>query len=197
MGNSKMPELTEISALKKPSVHMKDEGRVLSLIQAMSRGGKHKLQVVADFDNTLTRFKLNDIKCVGCHKALDDSPRLPDTYRHQAHGLRNHYYPIEIDPHLTNEQKLPLMVEWWTQSHNLLIEYGLNQNAIEQIVKESNLYFRDGCSDYYNTLNNAGVPLLIFSAGLGNIIEAALKQQATFHDNMKIVSNFMEFDSKG
>lgn len=27
--------------------------------------------------------------------------------------LLNTYYPIEIDPHRTAEEKLPLMVEWW------------------------------------------------------------------------------------
>jgi len=192
-----MPEKLEIMALKKSSVHMKDETRVMNLISSIIRGGKEKLQVVADFDNTLTRFMLNGTKCVGCHKALDESVRLSEEYRKKGNGLRAHYYPIEIDPKLTDEEKLPLMVEWWTQSHNLLIEYGLNKNDIEQIVKESNLYFRDGCKDYFDMLNESEVPLLVFSAGLGNIIEAAVKQQATLHENMKIVSNFMEFDSKG
>lgn len=26
--------------------------------------------------------------------------------------LKNKYYPIEIDPHLTMEEKYPFMVEW-------------------------------------------------------------------------------------
>ncbi len=38
------------------------------------------------------------------------------------------------------------------------------------------------------------VPLLVFSAGLGNVIQEAIVQQASLHDNMKIISNMMTFN---
>lgn len=30
----------------------------------------------------------------------------------QLYKLKDTYYPIEIDPHLTTEEKYPFMVEW-------------------------------------------------------------------------------------
>ena len=45
-------------------------------------------------------------------------------------------------------------------------------------------------------LDNAGVPLLIFSAGIGDVIEEVIKQQAVLHDNIRIVSNYMDFNTQ-
>ncbi len=76
-------------------------------------------------------------------EALDDSPLLPEDYRTKANALRAHFYPIEIDPSLTIEQKIPLMVEWWTGGHNLLIEHRcLNRNKLREIVAGAKLYLR-------------------------------------------------------
>ena len=76
-------------------------------------------------------------------EALDDSPLLPADYRTKANALRAHFYPIEIDPSLTIEQKIPLMVEWWTGGHNLLIEHRcLNRNKLREIVAGAKLYLR-------------------------------------------------------
>ena len=40
------------------------------------------------------------------------------------------------------------------------------------------------------------VPVLIFSAGLGDLIHVMLDQQAKDHDNIKVVSNYMRFDEE-
>ena len=56
--------------------------------------------------------------------------------------------------------------------------------------------FRDGCDWLFDELHKCDVPLLIFSAGVGDIIQEVLKQQYTVYDNMKIVSNFMDFDKE-
>ena len=40
------------------------------------------------------------------------------------------------------------------------------------------------------------MPLLIFSAGVGDVVVEAVKQRAVLHDNVKVVSNFMDFDSQ-
>lgn len=195
----KYSSLNEIGVpeLSRQSVHVKDPKYVASVITDLIQAGDNKLQVVADFDFTLSCFIKNGEKCVSCHKALDDSPLLPDDYRNQAHALRDHYYPLEIDPHLTKEEKFPLMEEWWNKSHQLLIDYKLSRHDIEEIVQNSKLFLRQGCTDTFELLHKHGIPLMIFSAGLGDIIKEAIAHQATMYDNMKIVGNFMAFDNKG
>lgn len=41
------------------------------------------------------------------------------------------------------------------------------------------------------------VPVLVFSAGIGNIIEIMLKELNCYHPNMHVVSNFLQYDSDG
>lgn len=55
---------------------------------------------------------------------------------------------------------------------------------------------RDDCLWFFDELHQHRIPLLIFSAGIGDIIEEVITQQARMLDNMKIVSNFMDFDSE-
>jgi len=55
---------------------------------------------------------------------------------------------------------------------------------------------RDGSNWLFDELHKHSVPLLIFSAGVGDVVMEAVKQRAVLHDNVKVVSNFMDFDSK-
>jgi hypothetical protein len=42
-----------------------------------------------------------------------------------------------------------------------------------------------------------GVPVLIFSAGVGDVLEEVLRREDAFFPNLKVVSNYMEFDETG
>lgn len=48
----------------------------------------------------------------------------------------------------------------------------------------------------FQSLNKHNVPLLIFSAGVGDILKEVLRQQNLLLPNMKIIANFMQFDEK-
>lgn len=49
----------------------------------------------------------------------------------------------------------------------------------------------------FQQLNKEKVPLLIFSAGLGDIIELTIERYyCPLYDNMKVVSNYMSFDDQ-
>jgi len=56
--------------------------------------------------------------------------------------------------------------------------------------------YRDGSDWLFDELHKHSVPLLIFSAGIGDVVMEAVKQRGRLHDNIKIVSNFMDFDSE-
>ena len=55
---------------------------------------------------------------------------------------------------------------------------------------------RDGCEWMLSHLNRLQVPLLVFSGGIGDIIEEVFRQQATLHGNIKIISNYMDFNQE-
>uniref|UniRef100_F6TJ24 5'-nucleotidase n=1 Tax=Equus caballus TaxID=9796 RepID=F6TJ24_HORSE len=187
----------QVSILMKATVLMRQPGRVQEIVGALRRGGGDRLQVISDFDMTLSRFAYNGKRCPSSHNILDDSKIISEECRKELKMLLHHYYPIEIDPHRTIKEKLPHMVEWWTKAHNLLCQQKIRKSQIAQVVRESNAMLREGYKTFFNTLYQNNVPLFIFSAGIGDILEEIIQQMKVFHPNIHIVSNYMDFDEDG
>ncbi|XP_025296591.2 7-methylguanosine phosphate-specific 5'-nucleotidase [Canis lupus dingo] len=187
----------EVSTLMKATVLMRQPGRVQEIVGALRRGGGDRLQIISDFDMTLSRFAYNGKRCPSSYNILDNSKIISEECRNELKALLHHYYPIEIDPHRTIKEKLPHMVEWWTKAHDLLCQQKIQKFQIAQVVKESNAMLREGYKTFFNTLYQNNIPLFIFSAGIGDILEEIIRQMKVFHPNIHIVSNYMDFDEDG
>ncbi|XP_017284994.1 cytosolic 5'-nucleotidase 3 [Kryptolebias marmoratus] len=186
-----------IPELSNPSVCMKDPQRVREILQAISEAGSSTLQVISDFDMTLTRFSYNGKRCPTCHNILDNSKAISSGCKQKLDELLKTYYPIEIDTSRSVEEKLPLMVEWWTKAHDLLVEQKIRKDDLAEAVRESEAMLREGYELFFDHLHKHGVPLLIFSAGIGDVLEEVIRQVQVFHSNVKIFSNYMDFDESG
>ncbi|KAL7378350.1 hypothetical protein ABVT39_012188 [Epinephelus coioides] len=186
-----------IPELSNPSVCMKDPQRVQEILQSMVKAGSNTVQVISDFDMTLTRFAYNGKRCPTCHNILDNSKLISTDCREQLKQLLNTYYPIEIDSSRPVEEKLPLMVEWWTKAHDLLVEQKIKKDLLATVVQESDAMLRDGYQLLFDHLHEHSIPLLIFSAGIGDILEEVIRQAGVFHPNVKVFSNYMDFDESG
>ena len=81
---------------------------------------------------------------------------------------------------------------------SLLSCYIIYVMDINQHFKDSNIgvFCRDGSDWLLQQLDNCQVPLLVFSAGIGDIIEEVFRQRSKMYDNIKIVSNFMHFNQE-
>ncbi|KFR11672.1 7-methylguanosine phosphate-specific 5'-nucleotidase, partial [Opisthocomus hoazin] len=132
---------------------------------------------------------------------LDNSRVISEDGKRKLKDLLHHYYPIEIDPNRTLEEKRPLMVEWWTRAHELLSQQKIQKGDIAQIVRESDVMLRygrgDGFKELFDQLHKYNVPLFIFSAGVGDILEEIIRQANVFYSNVNVVSNYMDFDDEG
>lgn len=53
---------------------------------------------------------------------------------------------------------------------------------------------REGYEQFFDRLHQHDVPVFIFSAGLGDVLEEIIRQAGVYHPNVKVVSNFMDFD---
>ncbi|XP_062967483.1 7-methylguanosine phosphate-specific 5'-nucleotidase isoform X2 [Cynocephalus volans] len=187
----------EVSTLMKTTALMRQPGRVQEIVGALRRGGGHRLQVISDFDMTLSRFACNGKRCPSSHNILDNSKIVTEECRRELTALFHHYYAIEIDPHRTIKEKLPHMVDWWTRAHNLLCQQKIQKFQIAQVVRESNAMLREGYKTFFNTLYHNNIPLFIFSAGIGDILEEIIRQMKVFYPNVHIVSNYMDFNEDG
>lgn len=157
--------------------------------------GPGKLQVIADFDATLTRYWINGSRGQSSHGLLQQDNSEYDVKRQQ---LYDYYHPLEFSPTISIEEKTKLMEEWWEKTHSLLVEGGLTYSAIRNSVSSATIAFREGVVELFEYLEERDVPILIFSAGLADIIEEVLKQKLhRSFKNVKIVSNRMVFDNNG
>ncbi|KAK6311578.1 cytosolic 5'-nucleotidase 3-like [Coregonus clupeaformis] len=186
-----------IPELSNPSVFMRDPQRVEEIIKTMQMDSTSTIQVISDFDMTLTRFAYNGKRCPTSHNILDNSKLISEECKAQLKDLLNTYYPIEIDSKRTAEEKLPLMVEWWTKAHTLLVQQRIRKDLLQDVVKESDAMLREGYQLFFDHLQEHSIPLLIFSAGVGDVLEEVIRQAGVFHPNVKVFSNYMDFDETG
>ncbi|XXG74054.1 hypothetical protein AAC387_Pa07g2873 [Persea americana] len=162
---------------------------------AIRLDGPSKLQVIADFDSTLTKYWINGLRGNSSHGLLKQRNPVYDIKRKELH---DYYQPLEFSPTVPIEEKTRLMEEWWGKTHALLIEGGLTYDSIKRSVANAVIAFREGVAELFEFLEEREVPVLIFSAGLADIIEEVFRQK--LHrpfKNVKIVSNRMMFDDGG
>ncbi|XP_049320679.1 7-methylguanosine phosphate-specific 5'-nucleotidase isoform X2 [Astyanax mexicanus] len=186
-----------VPELAKPSAILKEREKVEKIIHNIRSAGPGKLQVISDFDMTLTRFAYNGNRCPTTHNILHNSTLISEECKSKMSELLSHYYPIEIDDTRSVEEKTPLMVEWWTKAHNLLVEQQIGKDQLAEAVRESNAMLREGYQGFFDLLKHHSIPLLIFSAGVGDILEEVIRHNGVFHPNVRVFSNYMEYNEKG
>lgn len=73
---------------------------------------------------------------------MDNSSAMPDFYRKEANQLLERYYPIEVDPHMTEAEKIPHMMEWYNKIHALILKCHVHKSSLKGMVSESNTMLR-------------------------------------------------------
>nr|XP_027111233.1 7-methylguanosine phosphate-specific 5'-nucleotidase A-like isoform X1 [Coffea arabica] len=176
-------------------VVVKDPQSLRHKISSIRLAGPEKLQVIADFDATLTKYWIDGRRGQSSHGLLrQGSPE----YDEKRQKLYEYYHPLEFDPTIPLDQKAKLMEEWWGKSHALLVEGGLTYDAIKKSVTNSTIAFREGVVELFKFLEEKDVPVLVFSAGLADIIEEVFRQKLhRSFKNVRVVSNQMIFDQNG
>ncbi|SPQ97769.1 5'-nucleotidase [Plasmodiophora brassicae] len=168
--------------------------------QILFRGGKSALQVIMDFDYTITgQFLENGDMASSTHGVFSRSGLLPESFVQLERDLYEKYYQHEIDPNLTQEERFEYMKEWWTLAHENLVRHRITVPLIEECLHplRSEIVLRHGCRQLLNLLQKNDIPLLVFSAGIADIIERYMEQQGLHLDNVHILSNRMVMDEAG
>jgi len=159
--------------------------------------GANSIQVVTDFDKTLTTAFCKGKKNNSTISQIRHNNFLGDDYTTKTYSLFDKYYPIENDSTLSVEEKIPYMEEWWTKHLTILVEYGLNTKVIDKVINIQSKYLRKGYKKFFKTLSSKNIPVLILSSGLGDVIEGVLKKKKSLTKNIHVISNFFEFDKTG
>ena len=144
--------------------------------------------VVLDFDKTITKKESLD-----SWMALLDFEIYGEECKKEIEELNAKYSPMELDYTLEEETKKRHMVEWYQKSMDLLYKYQISYSNLVKALKKDTLNFRKGAKGFLQNLYQQKVPVIILSAGIGNVIEEFLKKQECYYDNIHIISNFITF----
>lgn len=165
-------------------------------------GGARNLAVISDFDRTITSCFVGKKRCASCYNVADGalSPEMVQ-YKQQ---IFDYYFPIEKDPNKTMEEKKPYMLEWYQKSNDSLVDGGFRREWLQRAVRTAReagtLALRPGFAELLNTLQSHNLPVLIFSAGIANVITeifAQLLPSVPLAKTTQVVGNEMNFDSGG
>jgi len=163
------------------------------------KDGKNKIHIVSDFDRTITYgLTTEKNKTPTVISQLRSDPKyLGEKYQGEANKLFDIYHPIEINPSVSLEEKNKKMHEWWRKHFDLLIKFGVSKNLIKRVVKERPLSFRKGTLEFMDFLDKNNIPIVFVSASSGDMLIEYMKKNNLMKQNVYILGNLYEFDSKG
>jgi len=151
---------------------------------------ENNVYIAIDFDRTITSMESVD--------SWDASGKiLGEDFKKELEEFYQIYAPIEQDYSIPFKEKEKAMEIWYSKCMDLYYKYNLTQEKIENSIDNSDLIFRDGAKEFLKDMYEKNIPVIILSAGIGNVIERFLKTNNCYFDNMYIISNFIEFDNSG
>uniref|UniRef100_A0A1L8DXY4 5'-nucleotidase n=1 Tax=Nyssomyia neivai TaxID=330878 RepID=A0A1L8DXY4_9DIPT len=188
----------DIDVLCSASCKIKDPARVERILRELVAGGTGRLQIVTDFDYTITKQRMdNGQKVLSSFGIFDQCKSLPQHFRKESQLLYEKYRPIEVDPTVPMPEKVEAMIEWWRLSNELLKGFKFDAKEIDDVAARFKDSLRDGTHELFGELNRLQVPVLVFSAGLGDSVVSILQHAAVLLPNVKVVSNFLQYQDDG
>jgi len=187
----------ELESHKSP-IYISNPTNFADKIDKIVSAGLMNLMAIVDFDFTLSRFTLNGEKCWTTHSVLEDAMKGHDVYYQKSLELKAKYTPIEYCPIMSIEEKIPYMIEWWDGSHELTVKSQFRESELEKYCAGANVHLRDGANELVRLLDENSVPVLVFSAGVQDIIERFLRREmSSIPSSVHVISNKMEFSEEG
>jgi cytosolic 5'-nucleotidase 3 len=176
---------------------IKDKKDFENKLNKIKKEGIKSLHVISDFDKTITKAKVKGQKTHTTIAQIREGNYLSEEYVKRSYELYNKYHPFETNNTLSEDKINKKMVEWWSSHINLLVEQRMNGSIVKEIIKRRSIKLRKNANVLFNALHEKKIPFLIFSAGVGDIIQGHLKSEGLLYNNICIISNFFNYDKKG
>ncbi|MBE6140057.1 MAG: hypothetical protein E7172_00735 [Firmicutes bacterium] len=145
--------------------------------------------ILSDFDRTLTTSD-----SPSSWDVLSTIGKFSSYYHQEVEKLHQKYRPIELDESLAINIKMNAMEKWWQSHIDLLIAQKFHKSDLKKI-NHNHLKLRNGVKEFLTKIAQLDIPIIIVSAGIGNVIESFFKKNNCFFKNMHIVSNYIKFEN--
>ncbi|XP_055337287.1 cytosolic 5'-nucleotidase 3-like [Paramacrobiotus metropolitanus] len=180
-----------------PNIAIRDGQHVRKVIHNLINDGDHRLQIITDFDYTLTRYAKNGDPCDTTYQVVEQSETMPKEYREMTAKLRNKYLPMQQNPDLSPKEREDGMHNWLTKSHELMKQYKVRVKDIPKCVQNSSATLRAKVPIFLSKVGLRKVPVTIFSAGLSAVVKEILEHQVCLSDNITVVANEFSHNDEG
>ncbi len=176
-------------------VIISDRKKFNEKLRILKSGGAKALHIITDFDRTLTKEFISCTKVsLSYHPVYECFKK--EEYKKKIKEMFDYYIPLESDHTLSIEEKSKLMEEWWNRYFELVKEYGITEEDLDREAEKVKWNFREGIDEFFGMLRKSEVPVLIFSAGVGNLIHFYLKKQGIGEENLRVISNNLIFENR-
>lgn len=186
-----------LQILNQDHCHFKDATALRDKLEQFVSDGIKSCQIITDFDRTLTKAFVEGRPAHASYGVIDDSSYIPGWAVEELNSLKAKYFPIEMSTSLTEAEKLPYMIDWYNSAFQVAIKAGIKRHMLPPMVRESTVQLRDGADQFFHLCTENKIPIYILSAGVGDVIEEILKQQAEIPPQLKLVANYYSYDSNG
>lgn len=158
-------------------------------IKSLNKLTPNDIYILTDFDGTITKVT-SDSSWASIFK----NPQVSQEFIDECTKIYEHYHKYEVDENLSLEEKLPIMKEWYEQNIATLKKFNITKDIIDYAANNNRIIdFRDGAADFLKRMFEKNIPVIIISAGVGNIIEQFLIKNNCNYPNIYICSNFLEY----
>jgi len=133
-------------------------------VARFSEAGSDQLQVIFDFDRTLTTNLQGSSENISSSHIMNFS--LPPDGRKNYQQLFEYYRPLEIAGTMTTADA----VEWWSRAMRLFVDYRVDMTCIKQDFL-SKVSIRPHTKEVLDLCKKLEIPTIILSAGVKNVID--------------------------
>lgn len=170
-------------------VYCKNPNNVVSKAEFFAPNNTY---VVFDFDGTMALahgFRRSYMTSFGVFKMIWKD------YEKINGKLYEKYHKIEVDPSIPDTIKRQKMGEWNERVIDFLVGKNID-SAISEIIKRKLLTPRNGLLELLNFFGEQSIPIIVSSAGLGNIIPPFI-QSLGYNGGIYYHINWLETDHNG
>ncbi|KAI9296833.1 HAD-superfamily hydrolase [Neoconidiobolus thromboides FSU 785] len=178
------------------NIHYKNKTHLETKLQRLVQDGYNKLYIISDFDATLTKYSFNGKKMLNTHKVITQTDIVSEGFKIKELEVNAKYIQYVKNYTKNFEENEEHIVNWWNAIHSYYIEEELTLNKIQQGLSKYEMNYRQDSDRFFNLINKNKIPLLIFSAGLTDIIQHLLLNKGYFNNNIHIISNTMIFSKE-
>ena len=180
---------------------IKDKETLAYKLKQFISDGVSSLQVITDFDQTLTKYMVDGCRGSSTFAVLHESNFVSKELIRKSQENYEYYSKIEQDQTISTEDKWKHMDEWWGQALTNIVQESISKNDFENMTRDSNLCFRNGIRELIELKKKLKFPFVIVSAGIGEIIKSAFhllaeeqKIDDEFINSIDILSNLGIYD---